>query len=176
MDAPTVDKLLENKDVMKALDDAWKGSFTGTGVSRLYQERGGWIYADPSNVQKLKIREAGKDRSKPVKASSTENPSINLENPESQPGNVAPNSYKVVANFHTHPLPGVSQQPSSSDIINAFARGVPGIVKSEKAIYYYGPARHENMTPASPKGHPTNLPDNPNDKFRGYKEWKPKAN
>ncbi|KAJ7294946.1 hypothetical protein O6H91_Y222600 [Diphasiastrum complanatum] len=103
-------------------------------------------------------------------------PAIDLENPESQPGNVAPSSYKVVANFHTHPLPGASQPPSSSDIINAYARGVPGIVKSERAIYYYGPARRENMTAASPKGYPTNLPGNPADALKGFKEWKPKAN
>ncbi|KAJ7294945.1 hypothetical protein O6H91_Y222600 [Diphasiastrum complanatum] len=72
MEAPTADELLQNKDLMKALDDAWKGSIKGTGASRLYQERGGWIYADPSNVSKLKIREAGKDRSKPVKENSSD--------------------------------------------------------------------------------------------------------
>lgn len=59
---------------------------------------------------------------------------IDLDNPESNPGNPPPAGYKIVGNYHTHPLPAGNEEPSQADMINSYLRGVPGIVVSKSSI------------------------------------------
>ena len=62
----------------------------------------------------------------------------------------------IVGNFHTHPL-DTNREPSLADLVNAFARGVPGIIISRGQIYVYGPRCREDLTPSG------NRRDYPND-------------
>lgn len=59
-----------------------------------------------------------------------------------------------MANFHTHPLSELVQgrpEPSTSDMNNAYHRGLPGIVISRKGIYAYGPTERNGTR--NPRGY-----------------------
>ena len=56
--------LLKNKDTKTVLKSAWQKSHFQKDI---YQERGGWIFADPNNPNKLQVVLAPKSASKPFK-------------------------------------------------------------------------------------------------------------
>ena len=73
-----------------------------------------------------------------VRAAVGTSSSINLTNPKQFAG------YLIVGYFHTHPNPtseGWVPYWSPSDISNAYRRNVPGLIMSDKGIYYVGPDR-----------------------------------
>ncbi|WP_160336953.1 hypothetical protein, partial [Listeria monocytogenes] len=148
--APTVTDILANDDVQQELGKAWKDSFLQQ--SNSYQARGGWIYADsnyPDGHKYLLVQHATKDRSQQGADSS-----IQLDNPEA----VSIDHYKLVADFHTHPLSAKTQQtPDSDDIKRAYERGVPGIVVSCSGIFHYGPQRRASLD--GPNGYPRTSPE-----------------
>ncbi|KAI8836170.1 hypothetical protein BC829DRAFT_421792 [Chytridium lagenaria] len=131
-----------------------KSAFSKT----IVQELGGWIYADTANPRRIMIVDAPKDRSKPsqdkklpeAKGKGKErvlpNLSIDLNNPQASG---VPANWVLVANYHTHPsLVTEDVHPSAADMVNAWARGVPGLVISRKGIYIYGPERRKRLNAA----------------------------
>ena len=148
-----VDRLLTRRSTTRSqLQTAWTDSFLGRD---LMQERGGWIYANPSNPKDLQVVLAPRSASGTFRSNGTSNPAINLEGASTAN---AQGGWVLVANFHTHPLE-TNQGPSGADIRNAYHRGVPGIVISRRRIYVYGPERRENFHPS---GNPRAYPDNGN--------------
>ncbi len=139
-EAPTareiVAKLLKNRYTKTVLKSAWQKSHFQKDI---YQERGGWIFADPNNPNKLQVVLARKSASKPFRLNGNTNPAINLEDVSS-----AKKGWILVANFHTHPL-YVNQEPSFADVRNAFRRGLPGIVIARGRIWTYGPEKREDF-------------------------------
>ena len=132
------------------LESSWTSSRIG---QDLFQERGGWIFANPLEPSSLQVILAPKSASGTFRSSGTVNPAIDLEGAASAN---AHSGWTIVGNFHTHPL-DVNQQPSLADVRNAFSRGVPGIVISRGQIYVYGPLCREDLTPSG------NHRDYPND-------------
>ena len=168
-DAPTAKEIVgkiftKNSDNRKELQKAWTGSFLGRD---LFQERGGWIYANPNNPKQLQVVLAPhKPRqlavSEPFRQGGGGNPSINLEGAAT--ANAKP-GWVLVANFHTHPLYG-NPEPSTADLRNAKRRGVPGIIISHASIYIYGPDSRANF---HPRGNPRAYPeDNNMDNFNPH--------
>lgn len=146
--AEIVPILLSSRDTRDMLQAAWRGSFLGRD---LFQERGGWIYANPNNPRQLQVVPAPTSVSRPFRTNGVANPSINLESAAT--ANARP-GWVLVANFHTHPL-DFNQEPSAADLRNAFRRGVPGIVISRGRIYIYGPTERENLHPqGNPRAYP----------------------
>jgi hypothetical protein len=127
---------------------AWTESNPGMSDS-VRREQGGWIYARNG---KILIRRAAPGISA----------EINLENPPQIKGAM------LVGNFHTHP--GFAAQgynspiESTTDLINATWRGVPGlIIREGKIVFNYGPSRRGAdpdlaLDPSNPKitGYPGN--------------------
>ena len=132
------------------LQSSWTSSRIG---NDLFQERGGWIFANPLEPSSLQVIMAPSSASRPFRTSGTDNPAINLEGAASA---YARSGWTIVGNFHTHPL-DANRQPSMADVRNAFSRGVPGIVISRGQIYVYGPLCREDLTPSG------NRRDYPND-------------
>lgn len=60
---PTAEKLVQNKHIIQAFKDGYKGSFESEG--KLLRERGGWIYVDPTDHSRVDVRHAQKDRARP---------------------------------------------------------------------------------------------------------------
>eukprot|EP01018_Ginkgo_biloba_P005714 Gb_21249 [translate_table: standard] len=154
---PTASQIIPNNNFMNAAENAWNESMLGNGK---YQIRGGWVYADAEDPTKLIIRPADKCRSNPGTVADVEKDpervEIYLDYPENdQSSPPAPAGYKVVADFHVHPFPGVYQEPEDPDeYIRAYNRDVPGILFSCEGIFYYGPDRRSTM--AGPIGYPGN--------------------
>ncbi len=134
-----VDILLLDKNTKnyKKLERMWLETRFWTG---LYQERGGWIFADKNNPNKLRVITAPRSASKTFKLdANTTTPFIDLEDVGS-----AKKGWILLANFHTHPL-RENQKPSKPDICNAFRRGLPGIVIAREKIWTYGPEKREDF-------------------------------
>ena len=133
MSDPTgISYILGNREVQLQLRKAWQLSFIGR---KLFQERGGWIYAHPNHPSRIKAILAHKDRSRPFRPGA--DAAIDLNNPRS-----AGIGYVVIANFHTHPglsADGYNSEPSHADFVNSYLRGVPGIVIGHDGLYTYGP-------------------------------------
>ncbi len=119
-EAPTareiVAKLLKNKDTKTVLKSAWQKSHFQKDI---YQERGGWIFADPNNPNKLQVVLARKSASKPFRLNGNTNPAINLEDVSS-----AKKGWILIANFHTHPLPD-NQEPSFAEYVMPSVEACP---------------------------------------------------
>ena len=118
---------------MEKLEQAYSESF-------LFQERGGWVFANPDIPEKVFVNLAPTTASNPFFATDMENPSIDLNGIST---NDVPPGCVLVANFHTHPL-NFNEEPSTTDIENAYHRGIPGIVMSRRKIFGYGPKRRTN--------------------------------
>ncbi|KAJ3505091.1 hypothetical protein NLJ89_g7596 [Agrocybe chaxingu] len=151
-------------EIVESPESAWNDSFNTPSTAR---EAGGWIYADPQNPQRVFIRRAQLTRSTPMhqlRPPANRAAGINLNDPESNPGGRPPAGFVLVANFHTHPMGeaygGNSQNPSTADQINAWARGVPGIIISRRGLRSYGPQRRAQLN--APQGYP-----NPNEEWGG---------
>ena len=162
-EAPTIDQIRQNSDVQRVLCEAWQLSVPpevdgrGRQPRGTFQERGGWIYADPSNPSRMQAILAPRDRSTPFRSSLSGAAAIDLNHPRR--GN-AMQGYIVVANFHTHPGEGTSgfnAEPSRADLINSYFRGVPGIVIAHNGVYTYGPARDSMRVPLT--GDPRDYPE-----------------
>ena len=137
-------------DTREKLEQAWTGSFRGRD---LFQERGGWIYANPINPNQLQVVLAPATASRPFRSTEIANPAIDLEGAATAN---ARHGWVLVANFHTHPL-NINQEPSAADLRNAFRRGVPGIVISRRSVYIYGPENRANLNPiGNPRAYPAN--------------------
>lgn len=64
----------------------------------------------------------------------------------------------AVANFHAHPLSedvGGRPEPSTSDMNNAYHRGLPGIVVSREGIFAYGPSERNGIK--NPRGYASSV-------------------
>ena len=130
------------------LEMAWRLSFIGR---NLLQERGGWIYANPSDPTDLQVVLAPSTASGTFRTNGQNNPAINLEGASRAN---ARQGWVLVANFHTHPL-DANPEPSTADLRNAIQRGVPGIVISRRYMYVYGPERRANFRPLlNPRNYP----------------------
>ena len=140
---PSVTDLLVSKEFQVAAGEAWKESFLG---NDLYQERGGWVYADSNNPDNsLVVQLASSQRS----AQASQSGEIELDNPEKDGVPTAEGrNYVVVADFHTHPFPG-QERPDSDDVRKAYERGVPAIVVSCSGVFYYGPQSRASMDGAA---------------------------
>ena len=147
-----VDRLFTRNSATRAqLEAAWTQSFVGRD---LFQEMGGWIYANPSNPRELQIVRAPRTASRSFRSTGSENPAIDLNGAATAN---ARQGWILVANFHTHPLQ-VNQEPSTADLRNAILRGVPGIVISRDNVYVYGPERraHFLLHGGNPRAYPDN--------------------
>eukprot|EP01018_Ginkgo_biloba_P013866 Gb_31775 [translate_table: standard] len=164
---PTAPEIISHKEFTDALSKVWSESSIGNGV---YQIRGGWVYADPKDPQKISISFAPKTLSNPgtVKdvVANPESVEIKLDNPDKYSEEQVKMGYKVVGDFHTHPFPPpVYQSPGGDDRVRAYERGVPAVVLSCKGIIYYGPD-HRFTLLGGPSGYPggnekyTNQKDN----------------
>lgn len=178
----SVTDILASTEFQVAAGKAWKESFLARGGYNLYQERGGWVYADSNNpdinlvVQlassqrsaqatqnKSSLMSSGRpwDKSSVPTAQSTE---IQLDNPEKEGVPTAEGrNYKLVADFHTLPFPG-QERPDSDDVRKAYERGVPAIVMSCTGVFYYGPTSR-----ASFDG-PAGYPQTSSQQYKGQKE------
>ena len=148
---PDVDALAANRHVKDAFRQAWRRTLEQHAKLKVFQEFGGWIWADAQNPASIRIQPAPDQRSKPFKASSKHPGAINLEDPE-HVGNLPPEGFVVVGNYHTHPDPDGDQQPSRADFRNAWGRGVPGFVISLAGVLAYGPEQRASFT--GPRGYP----------------------
>ena len=110
-DPPTIDQIRQNTAVQRVLCEAWRLSVPpnvdrrGQQPRGTFQERGGWIYADPSNPLRMQAILAPRDRSTPFRSSLSGAAAIDLNSPRR--GNPMA-GYILVANFHTHPGEGIS--------------------------------------------------------------------
>ena len=161
-DPPTIDQIRQNAAVQRVLCEAWQLSVPpevdrrGQQPRGTFQERGGWIYADPSNPSRMQAILAPRDRSTPFRSSLSGAAAIDLNHPRR--GNPMA-GYILVANFHTHPGEGTSgfnAQPSRADLENSYFRGVPGIVIAHNGVYTYGPTRESLRVPLT--GDPRDYP------------------
>ena len=162
-EAPTIDQIRRNSGVLRVLCEAWELSVPreldrrGRQPRGTFQERGGWIYADPSNPSRMEAILAPSRLSRPFRSSMVGPAAIDLSSPRL--GNPR-SGYVLVANFHTHPgLPanGFNSDPSRADLINSYLRGVPGIVIGHDGLYTYGPSRGLLTVPSS--GNPRDYPN-----------------
>ena len=148
-----VNRLLTRNSMTRTqLEAAWTQSSVGR---NLFQEMGGWIYANPSNPRELQIVRAPRTASEPFRGTNDPeqpNPAIDLNGAATAN---ARRGWILVANFHTHPLQQ-NQQPSNADLENAIVRGVPGIVISRGSVYVYGPERraHFLLRGGNPRAYP----------------------
>eukprot|EP01018_Ginkgo_biloba_P005644 Gb_23173 [translate_table: standard] len=156
LEGPSVKKIINNNVVNAAVHKAWKKSNLENG---LYKINGGWVYADSKDPSKLIVRHADKCRSLPGSVEQAKNNSELVEiyldyseNDQSSPP--PPPGYKLVADFHTHPFPGVYQKPDDDDVIRAYNRDVPGLVYSCSGIFWSGPESRASL--AGPVGYPAN--------------------
>eukprot|EP01018_Ginkgo_biloba_P013876 Gb_34945 [translate_table: standard] len=151
---PTAPEIISHKEFTDALSKVWSESSIGNGV---YQIRGGWVYADPKDPQKISISFAPKTLSNPgtVKdvVANPESVEIKLDNPDKYSEAQVKMGYKVVGDFHTHPFPHVYQFPGDDDRVRAYDRGVPAVVLSCTGIIYYGPD-HRFTLLLGPSGYP----------------------
>src|SRR5262249_317370 len=123
MQAPTITDLLNDANVIQALEDAWTDSLPGKPQQR--HEEGGWIYMDTATGA------VTSRRAPPGTATA-----IDLTSPIIIPGAV------VVAVFHTHPNPiseGWDPAPSPSDEHAARQLGVPCLIRAENGLHAIGP-------------------------------------
>eukprot|EP01018_Ginkgo_biloba_P005645 Gb_23168 [translate_table: standard] len=139
--APSVEDIINDSVVNASVHKAWEKSNLGNG---LYKINGGWVYAHSKDPSKLIVLPADKCRSRP---GSVEEAEINSElveiyldypeNDHSEPLNalIEASGYKLVADFHTHPFPGVYQTPDTGDVIRAYNRDVPSLVYSCSGIF-----------------------------------------
>ncbi|KAJ7346335.1 hypothetical protein DFH08DRAFT_937557 [Mycena albidolilacea] len=158
-EGPTAAQIVGRESFRLAFDQAWHDSFFANGTAR---EVGGWIYRHPDqNNDVYRIVRADPGRSGipfPQLGNTGGNPAIDLTMPGTWPrdGDI-PAGYILVANWHTHPLgpsQGGNPQPSFSDHVNAWLRGVPGIVVSRNGLYGYGPLQRENRMRSGPRDYP----------------------
>jgi hypothetical protein len=161
-DGPRVTDILASKEFQVAMGKAWKESFSG---NDLYIERGGWVYTDSNNLDKYLVVQLSHLQNLVQGTNHTFSCDIRLDNPEKDgvPEEKGKN-YKVVADFHTHPVPGQSQRPCSDDVSKAYERGVPGIVVSCSGVFYYGPQSRDSMD--GPAGYPRTS----SEQYKGQKE------
>lgn len=161
-DGPKVTDILVSKEFQVAVGQAWKESFLG---NNLYQERGGWVYADSNNPNKyLVVQLASPQRSAQASLATAQSSEIQLDNPEKDGLPTAEGrNYVVVADFHTHPFPG-QEGPDSADLRKAYARGVPAIVVSCSGVFYYGPQSRASMDG------PAGYPQTSSEQYNGQKE------
>ncbi|KAJ3515636.1 hypothetical protein NLJ89_g1634 [Agrocybe chaxingu] len=133
-EGPSAADIAASSTAQQAFQEAWNDSFPTPTTAR---EVGGWIYADPENPNRTRI-------------------SIDLNNPAGATGRPPPAGWVLVANFHTHPPSEHwgenSDNPSTADQLNAWARGVPGIIISNNGLRAYGPSRRSQMN--APPGYP----------------------
>ncbi|KAH9486333.1 hypothetical protein JR316_0000397 [Psilocybe cubensis] len=149
---PTVEELLHSVKSLTSTNgtfqQAWKNSFPDKFHCC---EQGGFIYIDfPIHrpIKKVYVQMSSKGMSMNQRTEGP-NASIDLNRPGINRKNVI-----LVANFHTHPLSELVQgraEPSTSDMNNAYYRGLPGIVISRKGIYAYGPTERNGTS--NPKGY-----------------------
>lgn len=179
-DGPKVTDILVSKEFQAAVGKAWKESFLG---NDLYQQKGGWVYADSNNPNKyLVVQPANSQRSAQATQSNempeianprrwgkaslatAESTELQLDNPEKDgvPTEEGRN-YKVVADFHSHPFPG-EERPDSDDVSKAYKRGVPAIVVSCSGVFYYGPQSRASMDG------PAGYPQTSSEQYNGQKE------
>ena len=142
--------LTKGSTTRSMLQTAWTTSRIHIGT---FQERGGWIFANPEAPSSLQVVLAPKTASDTFRESSQQVPAIDLSSAASAN---AHSGWTLVGNFHTHPL-DTNREPSLADLVNAFARGVPGIIISRGQIYVYGPRCREDLNPSG------NRRDYPND-------------
>ena len=176
---PTIDEIRQNAHVQRVLCEAWRLSVPpdadklGQQPRRTFQERGGWIYADPNDPSRMQAIIAPRDRSTPFRGSLSGAASIDLNHPRR--GNPMA-GYILVANFHTHPgegISGFSPEPSRADLENSYARGVPGIVIAHNGVYTYGPRRGSMTVPVT--GDPRDYPM-PDDEYSGQEPQRASGN
>ena len=143
--------LTRRSNTQQLLAQAWVESCIGRD---LFQERGGYIFADPNNPRDLQVVLAPKSASGTFRSGDASNPAIDLEGAARANANAG---WVLVANFHTHPL-SVNQEPSTADLRNALERNVPGIVISRNRIYVYGPECRSSFVTLG--GNPRDYPNN----------------
>lgn len=155
-EGPSAAEIAESPIAQRAFQEAWNDSFDTRTTAR---EIGGWIYADPNDPSRIFIRRAPRDRSRPMnqlRPPANVAAGINLWDPESASGRPPPAGYVLVANFHTHPMGesygGNAAVPSTADHLNAWQRGVPGIVINRRGLVGYGPTRRAQLN--APRGYP----------------------
>ena len=143
--------LTRRSETRQILAQTWVDSCLGRD---LFQERGGYIFADPNDPKNLQVVLAPRSASRPFRSNEPTNPAIDLEGAASANANAG---WVLVANFHTHPL-AANQEPSTADLRNAIERNVPGIVISRNRIYVYGPECRSSFVTFG--GNPRDYPNN----------------
>ncbi|KAG6908256.1 hypothetical protein DXG01_005590 [Tephrocybe rancida] len=92
---PTADTIANTPQVQDAFQAAWDDSFpvAGTAQEMKLTAIDRWIYADPTDARRIFIRRADRSRSTPLSQNATPGSgtaAIDLNNPESNPGQPAP--------------------------------------------------------------------------------------
>jgi RHS repeat-associated protein len=144
----TGSRCTKNQVIFSAVEEAWLDSYP---ASPMRHEEGGWIYEATAK---------GDNTIKVTRAPRGSGTTIDLKNPPSMSG------YLVIANFHTHPNPSSEhfrQSESDQDAALAIKRNVPGVLRSELGITWYGPIRRganpELAAPGPVDGYPGNKSD-----------------
>ena len=135
---PTANELLADRNVTKALDEAWADSKVDD--PNLRHEEGGWIYMNLTTGEITTRR-----------ASTGHQAAINLNNPPLVDGAI------VVGKFHTHPNPsseGWTPGPSPSDLLIDDRHGVPDLIRADDGIHISGPECRRGGTQGG-SGYPT---------------------
>jgi len=117
-----------NKVIFAAIEEAWADSnYASLPVIR--HEHGGWIY---------QANKKGDDTIKVLSAPTGKYRTIDLRNPPQMVG------FSVIANYHTHPNPsfeGFRARESDADLGLQIKYNVPGLLRSEEGMSWYGPIR-----------------------------------
>ncbi|WP_437644089.1 Mov34/MPN/PAD-1 family protein [Sorangium sp. So ce362] len=151
--AKTANDALGDSKVRDALKEAWMLSINLKG--KTVQERGGWIFFKVGGAShEYKVVLASTKRSNALKDNDrATGAAIDLADPGSYSGEVAPDGYAMIANFHSHPLTHGNATPSQADIQNAYVRNLQGIVLScDGHVYIYGPLRLASTRVGYPMG------------------------
>eukprot|EP01018_Ginkgo_biloba_P005650 Gb_15706 [translate_table: standard] len=156
-EGPSVVDIINDSGVKAAVEEAWRNSSLSN--PGMYKINGGWVYAASNDPSALIVRHADKCRSLPGSVEQAKNNServeIYLDYPENdQSSPPPPPGYKLVADFHTHPFPGVYQTPDDEDVVRSYNRDVPGLVYSSSGIFWSGPLRRASLD--GPAGYPGN--------------------
>jgi hypothetical protein len=123
MHAPTIAELLQDPNVLQALEDAWHASLPDDPRQR--HEEGGWVFIDVTSGALSAVR-----------AQAGGLAYLDLSTPPVIAGTV------VVATFHTHPNPsaeGWDPRPSPEDTDSAWELGVPCLIRADDGIHSTGP-------------------------------------
>ncbi|KAF8074509.1 hypothetical protein FPV67DRAFT_584750 [Lyophyllum atratum] len=123
-EGPTAAQIATRPEVLSAFQEAWTDSFPTRNTAQEIVHPTGRVHV--RRAQRSRSNTMNRTRPPAVAAG------IDLNNPESNSGNPAPQGWVIVANFHTHPMGeaygGNPATPSTADNTNAWGRGVPGII------------------------------------------------